>query len=102
LTRPAKQHERESNEDLREHISKSGGRRSADHHSLSMGCATLSAAHYNITAITAATLHVDNKMVKRGNIASNITATLPQTLPQMGGKGERRRFFRSPEVQSLQ
>jgi hypothetical protein len=27
----------------------------------------------------------------------NITATLPQTLPQKGEKREKRRFFRSPE-----
>ena len=55
----------------------------------------------HITAITAATFLADNKIVKRGNVPHDITATLPQKrephpLPLPKGEGSEM-IIRSPE-----
>jgi hypothetical protein len=60
---------------------------------------------FDITAITAAMLLADSERVRRGNVAANITATLPQTLPQMRKKREEGSFLEvqksgSPEDRS--
>ena len=58
----------------------------------------------HITAITAATFLADNKIVKRGNVPHDITATLPQKrephpLPLPKGEGSEM-IIRSPEDRS--